>query len=72
MDVDIFHFVRLLKIFLSHLIISKMCPQPLVLDHHDQEEDGEDHREADQHDLGGKRQRNQKNQTEMVADISTT
>ena len=36
---------------MNYLIVSKVCPQPLVLDHHQKEEDGKDHREADEDNL---------------------
>ena len=36
---------------MNYLIVSKVCPQPLVLDHHQKEEDGKDNREADEDNL---------------------
>ena len=36
---------------LCYLIVAKVCPQPLVLDHHHEEEDGKDDGEADQNNL---------------------
>ena len=39
---------------LCYLIVAKVCPQPLVLDHHHEEEDGKDDGETDEHNLEGK------------------
>ena len=36
------------------LIVSKVCPQPLELDHHHEEEDGKDDGEADEDNLESK------------------
>ena len=47
----IFVLVAIYFTSLYYLIVSKVCPQPLVLDHHHEEKDGKDDREADEDNL---------------------